>query len=163
MRTWSARPSRCWPGCLAAEVRRIWARYMRWTGYTGRAGARNRRPKPTTVFYDSLGRRAVVLRNERKGEDQRHLRAHLDEEGNLVVEGQDLGPGTALISDDGEYEYQKRIAAADIASLRSVLNIGDDVDILDELGCNWSGPASYELERRIRESRIPVQFFSWGG
>jgi hypothetical protein len=136
---------------------------MRWTRSIGWTGARNRRPQPTTVCYDSLGRRAVVLRNERKGKDQRHLRAHLDEDGNLVVEGQDLGPGTALVSDDGEYEYRKRIAAADIASLRSVLSIGEDVDILDELGRNWSGPASYELERRIRESGIPVQFSSWGG
>lgn len=131
--------------------------------FTGRAGARDRRPKPITVSYDFLDRRTVVLRNERKGKDQRHLRAYLDEEGNLVVEGQDLGPSTAVVSDDGEYEYRKRIAADDVASLRSVLNIGDDVDILDELARNWSGPASYELERRIRESGVPVQFSSWGG
>jgi hypothetical protein len=48
--------------------------------------------------------RQVVLRDERSGRDSRHLAAYLNA-GDPVLEGQDLGPGTAPVSSDGEYEW----------------------------------------------------------
>jgi hypothetical protein len=50
-------------------------------------------------------RREVQLRAERDGADARFLWAYLDDEGGLHIDGQDLGPGTAISSDDGEYEW----------------------------------------------------------
>jgi hypothetical protein len=52
-----------------------------------------------------MSRSAVVLRDERSGGDIRHLEAFLDENGSLRLEGHDLGPGTAPVSQDGEYEW----------------------------------------------------------
>ena len=48
--------------------------------------------------------RVVTLRDEVDGPDSRHLWAHIDQEGNLHIDGQDLGPKTAIVSSDGEYE-----------------------------------------------------------
>jgi hypothetical protein len=40
--------------------------------------------------------RIVRLREERSGADSRFLDAYLDGEGNLHVDGQDLGPATSM-------------------------------------------------------------------
>ena len=59
-------------------------------------------------------RQVVTLRDERDGADRRHLAAYLDDEGDLHIDGQDLGPGTRMVSEDGEYEWFTTIAAADL-------------------------------------------------
>jgi len=51
-----------------------------------------------------VGRR-ISLRRERDVDDQRFLDAWVDASGALHIEGQDLGPSTAPVSDDGEYEW----------------------------------------------------------
>lgn len=53
--------------------------------------------------------RTVTLRDEQDGQDSRHLRAWLDERGNLHIDGQDLGRATAVVSDDEEYEWFETI------------------------------------------------------
>ena len=68
-------------------------------------------PPDETSRQATIGRSYVVLRDERDGRDVRHLEAHLDDEGNLVFEGHDLGPGTAPVHDDGDYEWFETIAA----------------------------------------------------
>ncbi|MBO0728090.1 MAG: hypothetical protein J2P57_02450 [Acidimicrobiaceae bacterium] len=48
----------------------------------------------------------IDLGDERKGGDRRALWARIDERsGALVIEGQDLGTGTALVLDHGEHEW----------------------------------------------------------
>ena len=61
--------------------------------------------------------RKVTLRAERSGTDYRHLEAYVDAAGVLHIDGQDLGPGTSIVSDDGEYEWFETIAAADVPRL----------------------------------------------
>lgn len=100
--------------------------------------------------------RTVVLRNERFSEDRRYLEAHLDADGNLHIDGQDLGPGTAIVSDDGEYEWLITIAAADVPQVIGLLDGNPGDEILDLLERNSTGNRSYELERRLRESRVPI-------
>ena len=56
----------------------------------------------------------VELRKEHDGTDSRYLRAYLDASGNLHIDGHDLGPGTAPVSADGEYEWFKTIRAEDV-------------------------------------------------
>jgi hypothetical protein len=107
--------------------------------------------------------RRVNLRSEHDGEDHRYLDAHLDQDGNLHLDGQDLGPGTAPVSSDGEYEYFKAIAAADIPALLALLDAPGDVSILDELERHWTGAQSHELETRIRNSGFPFTFSCWSG
>lgn len=108
-------------------------------------------------------RRTVTLRSERFGDDRRNLWAHLDAEGNLHIDGQDLGPGTAPVSDDGEYEWFQTIAAADVPRALALLGGDPGDDVLAHLGRSWTGARSYELERLLAESGIPIQRATWSG
>lgn len=107
--------------------------------------------------------RKVTLRSECDGADYRYLGAYVDEEGRLHIDGQDLGPGTAIVSDDGEYEWFKAIAAADVPRVVVLLGGGPGEDVLDVLERGWTGLQSYELERLLRESDIPADLFTWSG
>ena len=99
--------------------------------------------------------RTVTLRDEVNGDDRRYLGARIDEAGDLVLEGQDLGPSTAPVSPDGEYEWWVTIAAKDIAQLLDLLDAAPSSDVLEILEENWSGARTHELERPIREGALP--------
>jgi hypothetical protein len=107
--------------------------------------------------------RQVTLRDEKSGSDSRHLRAYLDDEGNLHVDGHDLGPATSPVSNDGEYEWIEKISADDLPRLLVLLGAPPDASILDVMEQQWTGIKSYALERLIRESDIKVGRFVWGG
>jgi hypothetical protein len=105
--------------------------------------------------------RIVVLRDERDGANRRYLCAYLDLAG-LHIDGQDLGPSTALVSEDGEYEWFETIASADLPRLVALLGGASGEDVLDLLERDWTADGrSYELEARLRESDIPVQRSVW--
>lgn len=99
--------------------------------------------------------RTVTLRQERYGQESRHLWAYVDGSGDLHIDGQDLGPSTAPVSDDGEYEWFQTIAAADIPAVVALLGGAPGDDVLEVLE-QYSGARSYELERRLRESSIRI-------
>jgi hypothetical protein len=101
--------------------------------------------------------RTITLRDEKNGRETRHLWASVDDGGNLHIDGQDLGPAAAMVSDDGEYEWFQTIRAEHLPRLLSLLGAGPGDDILDVLEGNWSGPRSYELERLLRESDFPME------
>jgi hypothetical protein len=88
------------------------------------------------------------------------LWAYVDSEGSLHVDGQDLGPSTAPVSDDGEYEWFTTVRATHVLRLVELLGGDQDSDVLDLLTKRYSGMGSYELERVIRESDIPVERLS---
>ncbi len=105
--------------------------------------------------------RKVTLRAESNGPDHRFLWAYVDEGGALHIDGQDLGPGTGMVSGDGEYEWFKTIAAADVPRVVVLLGGQPGDDVLDLLERDFTGPGSYELESRLRASDIPVQLHVW--
>jgi hypothetical protein len=105
----------------------------------------------------------VTLRDERGGRDRRSLWAYLDDEGDLHIDGQDLGPGTAPVSSDGEYEWFQTIAAADVPRTIALLDGDAGDDVLALLAREWTGARSYELERRLGESDIPIRRSTWSG
>ena len=80
------------------------------------------------------------------------LWAYLDSDGSLHIDGQDLGPDTAPVSDDGEYEWFTTVRATHVCHLVELLGGDQDSDVLDLLAKRYSGMGSYELERVIRES-----------
>jgi hypothetical protein len=106
-------------------------------------------------------RRTVSLRHEVHSLDRRFLEAYLDRHGDLHFEGQDLGPSTAMVSGDGEYEYFRMVAAEHLDDLRGLLDISAGEDLLDALAARWSGDASYELERRLSRASFPVKLSVW--
>jgi len=108
-------------------------------------------------------RHVITLRDEHDGDDHRNLVVYLDELGQLHIDGQDLGPGTAPVSDDGEYEWFQTIAAADIPRLCQLLGGYAGETILAILTRKYTGDRSYELERLLRDSDIPVNRRVWSG
>jgi hypothetical protein len=68
-----------------------------------------------------------------------------------------------MVSRDGEYEYFKTIAAADLSDLLELLAAPLGSDVLDVLGAKWTGTASYDLEERIRQSDLNVNVVTWAG
>ncbi len=94
--------------------------------------------------------------------DRRRFEAYLDADGNLHLEGQDLGPGTGPLGADGEYEWFLTIRAADVPALRDMLGIHADADLLETLERSWSGPTrSRDLEARIHASGIETELDTW--
>lgn len=111
----------------------------------------------------SEGVRRITLRDEHDGPDRRYLSAYLDDDGNLHVDGQDLGPKTASVSSDGEYEWFNTIRATDIPQLLVLLGATRDANILDVLEEHWCGENAGRLEHLLRESSIKVDLFVWSG
>ena len=99
----------------------------------------------------------VMLREERSGRDWRNLWAYFDPDGALHIDGQDLGPTTASVSADGEYEWFKTIQPAHLPRLVELLGGEAGTDLLALLTERYTGAGSYELERILRESGIPVE------
>jgi hypothetical protein len=75
--------------------------------------------------------RSVTLRSEIAGRDRHSLTIGLDENGDVRIEGQDLGPSVAEWWGEGrtEYEWTITIAAADVSAYVRCLggSPGDDV------------------------------------
>ena len=107
--------------------------------------------------------RRVTLRSEQDGRDSRFLEAYLDRDGNLHIDGQDLGPSTAIVSSDGEYEWFETIRAEHLPRLRELLGLDPDEDLLTGLARDWNGTEAGDLETIIRKSGIPVERFVWSG
>ena len=105
--------------------------------------------------------RKVTLRAERTGPDYRHLEAYVDDDGALHIDGQDLGPGTAIVSDDGEYEWFETIDAVHVPRLVVLLGGHPGDGVLDVLERDYTGAGSYELEKRLRESDVHVKRHVW--
>ena len=74
-----------------------------------------------------------------------------------------MGPKTAIVSADGEYEWFQTIKKSELPKLIGLLGGKSDDDILDVLEENWTGPRVAELEAQLRESDIEVDRFVWSG
>lgn len=92
----------------------------------------------------------------------RRVWAEIRGNGLLIIQGQDLGPGTAMISSDGEYEYAYSIASGDIAPVLTTLGAEPTSDPLTYLKANWSGQAAFDLTRRLHQ--MPqAKFWNYAG
>jgi hypothetical protein len=108
-------------------------------------------------------RRTVHLREEHSGRDRRWLDAYIDGEGSLVISGHDLGPATAVMSDEREYEWSHTFPPSSLPLLLSALGGTEGDDLLDLLAGRYTGQNSYGLEAVIRDTRatVPRRFWSW--
>ena len=106
--------------------------------------------------------RKVVLRQERGSGGSRYLVARLEPNGDLVVDGQDLGDGVEEIFGNGlrEYEWEYRVLAGDVDRAKEALGAKEGEDVLALL--ERLGPD--EVERRLRAeleaAGIQVAFWS---
>ena len=84
----------------------------------------------------------------------------LTEDGDLLVEGQDLGPGVALFFGGQEYEFARTVRAADVPALRQALHLDDEDDLLAALAERYEGRGTSELEQFIQDAGIASEFWS---
>ena len=108
-----------------------------------------------------MSRSVELLAEHRKDGSSLYLTAKVSEDGDLRIEGQDLGPITAMVSPDGEYEYWYTIQAHDVPALAAALGGSTHADVLDLLEDRWSGHESYGLGEAIRQSGVPFKFFCY--
>lgn len=84
----------------------------------------------------------------------------LNDEGDLLIEGQDLGPGVELFFGAHEYEFSRTVRAADVPSLRSALHLDDEDDLLAALLDRYDGKGTSELEQFVQDAGVPSEFWS---
>lgn len=103
----------------------------------------------------------VVLRDTRDADGSRRLVARLVANGDLVIEGQDLGDAVERAFGAREYEWTWTIAASELATLRAALGIDDD--LLPALQRRFGGAAAAGLGRFLEAHGIRVSGWSRTG
>ena len=105
---------------------------------------------------------SVVLRKERSGMDSRYLGAKLNEDGDLIIEGQDLGPTVEAFWDAGntEYEWAIVVHAANIPLFVAALGGAPGVDVLPLLASRFADDERYGSKTFLDEHDVPTEFWS---
>lgn len=97
----------------------------------------------------------VVLRNSRDSGGTRFLAAELQPGGDIVIDGQDIGPAVEDALGVREYEWKWTIRARDLPVLAQAL--GNPADLLETLGERFSGNNAAGLYAFLEESNVPFE------
>lgn len=107
--------------------------------------------------------RKVVLSETSDGDGVSARWVRLTDGGDLLVEGQDLGPGVELFFGAHEYEFARTVRAADLPALRRALHLDEEDDLLAALLERYEGRGTSELEQFIQDAGVPSEFWSRAG
>ena len=108
-----------------------------------------------------IPRTEVVLLDEWLDGESRHVTAELNEDGNLVISGQDIGPSVERIFGSDEYEYSHTIPALFIAQFFELLGAKQVTDILGAI--DHFGRGRYpEIVDALEKAKgaMPIKFWS---
>jgi len=100
----------------------------------------------------------VVLRDIDDARGSQYLKASLRSDGDLVIQGQDLGSGVNEIYGFFEYEWAWTIRAGDVPKLHRALQAKSDV--LSALSKRFTGDRADELQSFLDSEGIPYE--AWG-
>ena len=90
------------------------------------------------------------------------LKARYNDDGDLVIEGHDLGRFVERAMRSDEYEYAKTYAREDFPSLLRALDEAPDSDVLDVIEARWCGDdRSFDFERRVGAAEVPHKLWNW--
>ena len=92
--------------------------------------------------------------------DSRSLWASIDEAGDLVIHGQDLGPAVGVLGGTS-YEWYLTHARTDIPSLLVVLGASANANVLDVIEEQFCGVEADTFEKLVRDSALAPAYFSW--
>lgn len=114
------------------------------------------------VYRVASGRRQAQLRHVRDDQGNTFsLDVRLLDDGSVEFAAQDLGPITAPVSDDGEYEYWRTIAAEHVPQLVWLLGGEPGEHVIELLARHWSGgERSFDLEGVLRQAPFPIRLFT---
>lgn len=102
-------------------------------------------------------KKKTVLRDERDRRGLRFLSVEIQQNGDLVFEGQDLGPVVEEFFGSSEYEWRWTIKAEHMPILQKALGKGGD--IINMLETRFSNEKSADVLSFLEEHNIP--FESW--
>ena len=116
-----------------------------------------------SVGDDQVESSPVVSMRQLRREDLRSfLDAGINEDGDLVLEGQDLGEFVEQAMGTDEYEYAKTYAKSTFPAILEALSEPADLDILEVIAARWCGnEVSFEFERRLEKAGIPRDLWTW--
>ena len=100
----------------------------------------------------------VVLKDERGEDGLRYLGASYAENGDLRIEGHDIGAQVDSIFGYREYEWIWTIARTDLTKLATAL--GTKSSLLDALKERFNGPAAAHLDTFLKEHHVPYEIWS---
>lgn len=102
----------------------------------------------------------VTIRQSRDEDGLRYLGASVTPDGQVIIEGQDLGAAVAGFFGEGltEYEYGFTIQAVDLPSLLDAL--GEKSDVLSALQRHFQNPNATDPKSFLDAHSIPYEFWS---
>lgn len=103
-------------------------------------------------------RTTLVLTNVRDEDGTIRRAVSLTEDGGLVMLGHDVGPGVERIFGCGEYEFEHRLSAAEVSTLRRLLGVATDGDLLAAIGDRFASTRG--LEAFAQEHGITGEFWN---
>ena len=103
----------------------------------------------------------VILRAEIVGSDQRHLWAQIDNNGDLVIAGQDLGPSVEQFFGEREYEWAHTIKKQYIPQFLELLNQDPGANVMSVLQ-GYAGERCGLVRDAITAAanKFPIEFWS---
>lgn len=104
----------------------------------------------------------VVLVDEKSGADSRRIWASLDDDGNLVISGQDIGPKVERFFGADEYEFSYTVPVAYLEAFFLLLQVEIFDNALEAIK-QFSGENYETLSEALEQSKdmIPIKFWSW--
>jgi hypothetical protein len=103
----------------------------------------------------------VTLRAEIVGADQRHLWAQIDDNGDLVIAGQDLGPSVEQFFGEREYEWAHTIKKQYIPQFLELLDQDPGANVMNVLQ-GYAGERCDLVSDAITAAadKFPIEFWS---
>jgi len=115
-----------------------------------------RKPSSGQSRADDL--RSAVLRDERTPGDVRHLSVRYASNGDLRIEGQDVGQSVESFFGSREYEWSWTVARSKHPKFLKALGVSGD--LIAALKARFSGDDAAELEGFLKSHRIPFSVWS---
>ena len=106
----------------------------------------------------------VVLRDSKDSDGIRYLGASLKSNGDLIINGHDLGSGVSKIfgSDFNEYEWNYTVDSKNLSLLIKELGGNEKDHILQLIREKCTGMKAINLEEVVRK-KVPHNFWNWMG
>lgn len=103
----------------------------------------------------------VVLLEEQNGADSRSIWASLTENGDLIISGQDIGPGVERVFGSDEYEFSHTIPSDYVLPFLEILGATKVTDVLIALRV-FGGPRYEEITNALETAKqsMPIRFWS---
>jgi hypothetical protein len=103
----------------------------------------------------------VTLLEERNGADSRSVWASLAENGDLIISGQDIGPGVERVFGSDEYEFSYTVPSDYVLPFLKILGATKVTDVLTALR-HFGGPRYQEITNALEtaQNSMPIRFWS---